>query len=85
MAEVAQVDLELPAVVSPTRLHITAELLAGDKHTCNDWTSWLYPAAAAPKPFRVPVFADAERLKQYGAWGVQAIPAKGARASARGI
>jgi beta-galactosidase len=77
VTELAHVDVELPEVMSPTKLTITTKIDTDEKHFDNNWSSWLYPRVITPASFQSPVFADETQLKQCKAWDVKPIPAKG--------
>jgi hypothetical protein len=77
VAETAHVDVGLPEVASPTKLRITAEIVADGKRFSNDWSSWLYPSAIAPAASSTPAFVDEPQIAQWKAWAVKPIPAKG--------
>jgi len=77
VADVAQIDLELPDVASPAPLKITVELVAGEMRFDNEWPSRLYPAVIRPAESAVPVFVADSRLDEFTGWGVKPIPAEG--------
>jgi hypothetical protein len=77
LAEVSQIDLELPDTASPRKLTITAELTAGGERFANDWRAWLYPALIRPAASAVPLFAEEAQLKPRKGWGLKPIPARG--------
>ena len=68
LAEVSQIDFELPDTASPRKLTITAELTAGGSRFANDWRSWLYPSLIRPAAATVPVFAEEAQLPSRGDW-----------------
>ena len=75
--EAAKISLALPEPTSPTRLKITAALIAGGRTVHNDWSAWLYPAAIRPATSAVPVFADDAEMVHCRDWDVQPIPPEG--------
>ncbi len=77
VSQAAEIDLELPAAVSPTQLKLVAELQAGEKRFANDWTAWLYPAAIKPAKLPLPVFAEPDQLAKLPPWGLKPLPAQG--------
>jgi hypothetical protein len=70
-----QINLELPGTTAPTKLKITAELVAGENRFRNDWTTWLYPAVIEPRTAPIPVFADRQQFKKLPKWGLKPLPA----------
>lgn len=77
VADLSQIDLELPEADSPTILKIAVTLRAGSRRFSNDWSSWLYPATIKPTGISIPVFADAPLMKPLSAWRLKPIPAEG--------
>jgi hypothetical protein len=77
VADMGRIDLALPEITSPTQLRITAEVTAKGKRFVNDWSSRLYPSVIAPALLPAPVFADESQIKQFKAWDIKPIPAKG--------
>jgi hypothetical protein len=77
LAGVGQIGVELPEIASPTKLNVAMEVIAGEKHFANDWTSWLYPATIRPAASPLQVFADESVMKQLEGWGAKPIPAEG--------
>ena len=69
----ATIDLELPAAVSPTKLKLVAELVAGEKRFANDWTAWLYPAVTKPRRAGGARFRRAGSACQAAAMGHQTL------------
>jgi len=77
LAEAAQIDLALPEVSNPTRLRLRAEIAFGGQRWRNDWTSWLYPAAAPPSARAVPVLATPGQYRRWPNLGLQPLPKTG--------
>ena len=77
VAEIAQIDFELPEVASPTKLKIVVTLSTEDWCFSNDWFAWLYPAEIKPEATAVPVMTDAKLIEIMPDWGLKPIPAEG--------
>jgi len=77
LAEIGNIDVELPEIDSPTKIMVAMELVGGGRRFTNDWSSWVYPAVIRPASLPVPAFANEDCLKQLPGWNIQAIPATG--------
>ena len=77
LADMVNIDVELPEIGSPAKVKITVELASDGRQFTNDWTSWLYPSVVRPAELPVPVFAEETYSTQFPGWNLQPIPAKG--------
>ncbi len=85
VAQVGHLELTLPDVKEPTRLHLEVEWLdnslktsaASQKRWQNDWTTWLYPQSIAKPAIPVPLYGSAAQLKRWPELGLAPIPQTG--------
>ena len=75
VAQVAELEIDLPSPSSPQRITVEATLADGKATYRNDWSTWLYPATASPTRLSVPLLASPELARPLAAHGAKALPA----------
>ena len=58
VSSAGRLEVQLPEVPRPERIHLEADLDTGSGRYGNDWTAWVVPPAAGPARVPVPFFAD---------------------------